>query len=69
MTQLLATAGTILVEASPLDTLWGIGYDAKHPRAANKKTWRGTNWLGYILTELREVFLSAEVFDEFASNF
>ena len=69
MTQLLATAGTILVEASPWDTLWGIGYDAKHPRAATKKTWRGKNWLGYILTELREVFLSAEVFEEFASNF
>ena len=33
MTKLLATAGTILVEASPWDTLWGMIYDAKHTRA------------------------------------
>lgn len=51
--QLLATEGTTLVEASPSDTVWGIGYTEDHPNALNRNTWRGTNWLGEVLTQLR----------------
>lgn len=55
---LLQTKGTTLVEASPYDKIWGIGLEAHDPRSLNRKTWRGENRLGHILTELREEFLS-----------
>ena len=52
--KLLATAGTLLCEASPSDTLWGCGLAADDPLIQDKKNWRGTNWLGQILTMVRE---------------
>lgn len=51
---LLATRGTTLVEASPDDQIWGVGLAEEDPRIRNRRTWRGTNWLGEILTQLRE---------------
>ncbi|MBB6023492.1 ribA/ribD-fused uncharacterized protein [Paenibacillus sp. JGP012] len=51
---LLATRGTTLVEASPDDRIWGVGLAEENPRIRNRSTWRGTNWLGEILTRLRE---------------
>lgn len=50
--QLLETKGEI-VEASPYDRIWGIGLSADDPRAWNKNTWLGSNWLGHVLTLLR----------------
>lgn len=52
--QLRVTRGTTLVEASPFDRLWGIGLLASDPRAQNRATWRGLNWLGEVLTAVRE---------------
>ncbi|HBU83861.1 MAG TPA: DUF1768 domain-containing protein [Paenibacillus sp.] len=54
LTALLATRGTTLVEASPDDRIWGVGLAEEDPRIRNRRTWRGTNWLGEILTRLRE---------------
>lgn len=51
---LLATAGTSMVEASPRDRIWGIGLGAKNPKATDRKQWRGKNWLGEILTQVRD---------------
>lgn len=53
-TALLATAGTSMVEASPRDTIWGIGLGAKNPKATDRSKWRGRNLLGEILTQVRD---------------
>lgn len=53
-TALLATEGTTLVEASPRDRIWGIGMGAKNEKAVDRKQWRGRNWLGQALTDVRD---------------
>lgn len=47
------TANYLLVEASPVDKIWGVGLAEDNPNAFNPDTWKGTNWLGQILTETR----------------
>ncbi len=56
---LIDTQGTSLVEASPYDKVWGIGMQEGY-LAKNKKYWKGTNWLGEILTLVREDILKKE---------
>jgi len=55
---LLATAGTILAEASPVDTKWGIGLAQDHPHAKRRDMWRGENRLGEVLMEVRDEMLA-----------
>ncbi|WCN36333.1 NADAR family protein [Aneurinibacillus uraniidurans] len=52
--KLLATAGTTIVEASPVDRIWGVGLSEDDPRILDRTKWLGTNWLGEILTKVRE---------------
>ena len=51
---LLATGDTTLVEASPWDRIWGIGLGQDDPLRLDRATWQGTNWLGMIITNVRE---------------
>ena len=50
---LLSTGDKILVEASPYDTIWGIGMDADTARETPDEEWKGENLLGKALTEVK----------------
>lgn len=63
--ELLATQGTTLVEASPTDKIWGIGRAEDDPLALDRKTWRGTNWLGEVLTKLRDDLIAGVKSEKF----
>ncbi|MDO0925485.1 NADAR family protein [Streptomyces sp. TG1A-8] len=51
---LLGTGDRVLVEASPLDRVWGIGLAAGDGAASDPGRWRGLNLLGFALMEARE---------------
>ncbi|MET9697558.1 NADAR family protein [Streptomyces sp. NPDC006529] len=51
---LLGTGDRVLVEASPLDRIWGTGLAADHPGALDPTRWRGLNLLGFALMEARQ---------------
>jgi ribA/ribD-fused uncharacterized protein len=57
MAHLVLTAGTTIVEASPEDKIWGIGLHETDPRCLSRSTWHGTNYLGRVLTQLRDDYL------------
>jgi len=51
---LLSTGDKILVEASPIDNIWGIGLHKDDPKARDPKMWLGENKLGFALMEVRK---------------
>jgi ribA/ribD-fused uncharacterized protein len=51
---LLGTRNRVIVGASPLDRIWGIGLAADDRRAASPAAWRGLNLLGFALMAARE---------------
>lgn len=51
---LLGTQGRVLVEASPVDNIWGIELAANDPRAMDPRQWMGPNLLGFALMEARD---------------
>jgi ribA/ribD-fused uncharacterized protein len=51
---LLRTGDRVLVEASPVDPVWGIGLAAADPRAGDPGQWLGLNLLGFALMDTRD---------------
>ncbi|GEA13721.1 hypothetical protein KUL49_40960 [Alteromonas sp. KUL49] len=51
---LLSTGERVLVEASPVDKIWGIGLAADHTHVETPFKWQGLNLLGYALMEVRQ---------------
>jgi ribA/ribD-fused uncharacterized protein len=51
---LMATGDRTIVEASPKDSIWGIGLAQEDPRAHDPAQWRGKNWLGIALMQVRD---------------
>jgi ribA/ribD-fused uncharacterized protein len=55
MGQFLQETGShVLVEASPVDRIWGIGMARDHEKANNPNLWRGLNLLGFALMQVRD---------------
>ncbi|KAG2485850.1 hypothetical protein HYH03_015433 [Edaphochlamys debaryana] len=52
--ELLGTGDTLLVEASPTDSIWGAGLSVAAARKTPEAEWPGTNLLGKALTQVRE---------------
>jgi len=58
---LLNTGEQILVEASPLDPVWGIGLAEDNPMAINPEKWQGQNLLGFALMQARARLRNGEM--------
>ena len=50
---LAGTGSRILVEASPVDPVWGIGLARNDERAGDPNRWLGLNLLGFALMQVR----------------
>lgn len=51
---LLSTGDSILAEASPYDTIWGIGLCREDAQTGGVEQWQGENLLGCALMEVRD---------------
>ena len=60
---LLSTGDAILAEASPYDTIWGIGLDRETAQKGTVEQWQGENLLGCALMEVRDWLISLELKD------
>ncbi len=52
-TFLQQTGTNVLVEASPVDRVWGIGLAQDDAKVGNPNLWRGLNLLGFALMKVR----------------
>lgn len=51
---LMDTGDRTIVEASPMDMIWGIGMAEDDPQAPHPHLWQGTNWLGECIQRVRD---------------
>jgi ribA/ribD-fused uncharacterized protein len=65
--KLFQTGEKILVEASPMDTIWGIGLDAETAALTHPDDWPGQNLLGIIMMRVRNM-LHLEFPDEIVTQ-
>lgn len=66
---LLNTQNRILVEASPVDSIWGIGMANDDKDVENIYSWNGENLLGFVLMEVRDFLKSNGFIDPLADTF
>ena len=52
---LLSTGDKTIVEASPTDSIWGIGLHWSDDRVLDESKWQGKNLLGKALMEVRRI--------------
>lgn len=57
--KLLGTGDRELVEASPMDRVWGIGFSPERAPGSDRRSW-GLNLLGKVLMEVRAVLREEE---------
>lgn len=57
---LINTKERIIVEASPVDKVWGIGLAQNDPNAEMPSLWEGPNLLGFALMETRDLLQELE---------
>jgi len=57
---LMTTGDKVLVEASPVDPVWGVSLAEGDPRLERPEEWRGLNLLGFAIMKARAM-LRAEV--------
>lgn len=53
----LNTNNRVLVEASPVDKIWGIGLTSDSKFIENPNTWNGLNLLGFAQMEVRDMLV------------
>ncbi len=51
---LVKTGDRTIVEASPMDAIWGIGLAKDDPRSLLPAEWLGSNWLGIAIMQVRD---------------
>lgn len=56
ISRLLSTGNKVIAKCEKDDTVWGIGLDIKDPARLDADAWKGDNYLGRILMELRTEF-------------
>lgn len=56
--QLLETGDRVLVEASPIDFVWGVGLAPDDPLVLDSSNWKGLNLLGKTLMRVRADLLT-----------
>jgi len=51
---LMRTGSRVIVEASPVDDIWGIGLAQDHADVNDPNLWKGLNLLGFALMQVRD---------------
>lgn len=56
---LISTGNRVLVEASPVDKIWGVGLSEQDKEISNPLLWNGLNLLGFALMKVRSVLIES----------